>query len=163
MNDYAKTIYDEVEYPQCFIIRENASEDAIWFVRIMNESEDLQLQPYHQDYIDSLYTVEVTTLSEAETYHAFDIAPIGDSGEFVEWLESNIAKDIAKYGNLITGTPHLSIDSYPSYYLVLPKGDLDAKPICVFPIKSEEQNIEMPISWWDSLSDKMFIRKMDYN
>jgi len=154
---------DNIEYPQCFIIRENASEDAIWFVRIMDESEDPHLQPYHQDYIDSLYTVEVTSLSEAETYHAFDIAPIGDAAGFISWIESGIAKDIKKYGNLITKTPYLGVDSYPCYYLVLMKNSIEVNPVCVYPIKSEEQNIEMPISWWESFSEKMFIRKIDYN
>lgn len=163
MNDYVKGIYDEVEYPQCFIIRENASEDAIWFVKIMNKAEDLQLQPYHQDYIYSLYTVEVTTLAEAETYHAFDIAPIGDGAEFISWLESGITRDVKKYGNIITGTPHVGEDSYPSYYLVLLKDDHEAKPVCVYPIKSEEQNIEMPISWWEGFSGKMYIQKIEYN
>ena len=154
---------DDIEYPQCFIIREKASEDAIWFVRMMDETEDMHFQPWHSDYVNSRFVVEVTTLSEAETYNAFDIAPIGTSNEFIAWIDGEILSDIEKSGNIITGTKHFGHTEYPCYYLVLPKGDIDAHPICVYPIKSEEQNIEMPISWWKSFNEKLFIRKIDYN
>jgi len=155
---------EEIEYPQCFIIRENTSEDAIWFVRIMNESEDLELHHHQTDYLNSRFTVEVTTLAEAETYHAFDIAPIGTSNEFIEWIESEIIKDVKNVGNIITGTKNLSKDEYPSYYLVLVKSSkTDPDAVCVFPIKSKEQNLEMPISWWEKFSEVLYLKELTYS
>ncbi len=154
---------DELKYPQCFIIRENASEDAIWFVRIMDETEDLHLQTHQSDYVNSRFTVEVTTLSEAETYNAFGIAPIGTSNAFIDWIESEILNDVAKVGNIITKTKYLGHDEYPSYYLVLQKGGIKKSMVCVYPIKSKEQNLELPISWWKIFNEKMFIRKVERN
>lgn len=151
-----------IEYPQCFIIRDKVKEEAIWFVVIHSEEEDLQLQPYHQDFLLGALNaeVEITTLAEAETYGAFELAPIGSSADFTKWLDDEIAKATKTNGNLLTGTNKLCKDEYPTYYMVLGKEEF--KAICVFRIRSEEENIELPLSWWTDFNTKMHLREIEY-
>lgn len=152
---------DNLEYPQCFIIRSIDTEEATWFVVIEDKTDDLELLTYQSNYLTAKYIVDQTTLSEAETYSAFGIAPLGTCSEFKKWLNDIINNDIATVGNIITGDKHFSKDDYPSYYAVFKIENND--PVCVFPIKSKEQNIEMSISWWKKFSNVAFIEKVDYN
>jgi len=147
-----------IEYPQCYIIRNTKSEEAEWFIKIDEEGSDLFLKPHQQDFLLATHTVELTSLAEAETYHAFDIAPIGSVDEFIKWIEHNLTKTSKNHGNINTGELWLGYGEYPSCYIAYKKADGNA--LGVYRIKNRFEDMEYSISWWEKFNKHLFIRQI---
>lgn len=152
------------EYPQCFIIRNNKSEEAVWFIIIEDEKDDLFLKPHQQYYLYLKNVVEITSLSEAETYGAFGIAPVGTCAEFTDWLQEEM-DNITKYnGNIMTNTNTIGSVMCPSYWLVIEKEisiDGEFKLVALVEVDYKENNQELPKEWWDKFNSTLHMRELD--
>lgn len=152
------------EYPQCFIIRNKESEEAVWFIIIEDEKDDLFLKPHQQYYLDLKNVVEVTSLSEAETFGAFGVAPVGTCAEFTDWLQGEMNNIAKNKGNIMTNTNTIGGSTYPSYWLVIEKDKTDNeefKLIALVYVKDVENNPLLPLSWWDKFNNSLHIHELD--
>mgnify|MGYP000131450796 CR=1 FL=1 len=153
----------EIAYPQCYIIRDRKSEEAIWFVIIDNEKDDLLLKPHQQYYLNRIYVVDVTSLSEAETYGAFEIAPIGTCVDFIDWLQNEMDNIASITGNIMTDTNTIGSNSYPSFWLIVEKKIItsEAALVALVKVNNDKDNTELPMSWWNKFNSTLYMIELE--
>lgn len=108
----------KIPYPYCFIVRDYESLEALWFIKIDNEDEDIEFPDEVYEYVKSNFKYEKVTFAEAESYELFGVANICSPKEFAKWLVGYIDKKL-NFSKLSPRAVSLSAaKTYPAYQMI---------------------------------------------
>ena len=108
----------KIPYPYCFVVRDYESLEALWFIKIENEAEDIEFPEEVFEYVKNNFKYEKVTFAEAESYELFGVANICSPKQFAKWLVGYIDKKM-NFSKLSPQAISLSAaKTFPSYQMI---------------------------------------------
>ena len=125
-----------IKYPYCFVIRDYESDEAIWFVKIDNEQDDVEFPEEVFEYIKNNFKYDKITFAEAESYEMFGVAKMCNPRQLAKWIVEYIDKKM-NFSKIPEDNIWLSSTmTYPSYQMIR----MDNKVIGIVRINSRSDD-----------------------